>query len=495
MQKSKKRPPSLQFKISSIYILVSLLIVAVDAVLLIGINHMSNRLDQVYQDNIALNELEASLDGVQSSMTEYLNSKTTDSLEEYYRSQQKYRDLMENLNDDITENSTDRMERNVKYMSESYLSYVDETIEAKRGRNVEKYRQHYESASQLYQYIRNFIKNLNNDKFKANSEKYSRLLKDFRFFQNVSFLVIIGLIAANAAIIISVVGELISPLKRLAVSADAVARGNFEVEELPVEAEDEVGVVTGTFNQMVISLRLYIKRLKESLDAERRLKERELMMEAHLKDARLKYLQAQINPHFLFNTLNAGAQLAMMEGADRTYDYLQKVALFYRYNMKKSSETVTIRDEVEIIDSYIYILNVRFSGDIHYEKHVDEKLLNTKMPGMVLQPIVENCVNHGIREMAGEGKIILSVYSVQDGVCISIKDNGVGMSEEKIQHILNGTYQTSEENGDSNGIAMDNIISRMRLFTGNDDVLNITSGGEGKGTEVFLYLPGGGDYV
>ena len=97
--------------------------------------------------------------------------------------------------------------------------------------------------------------------------------------------------------------------------------------------------------------------------------------------------------------------------------------------------------------------------------------------------------------MAGEGKIILSVYSVQDGVCISIKDNGVGMSEEKIQHILNGTYQTSEENGDSNGIAMDNIISRMRLFTGNDDVLNITSGGEGKGTEVFLYLPGGGDYV
>ena len=495
MQKSKKRPPSLQFKISSIYILVSLLIVAVDAVLLIGINHMSNRLDQVYQDNIALNELEASLDGVQSSMTEYLNSKTSDSLEEYYRSQQKYRDLMENLNDDITENSTDRMERNVKYMSESYLSYVDETIEAKRGRNVEKYRQHYESASQLYQYIRNFIKNLNNDKFKANSEKYSRLLKDFRFFQNVSFLVIIGLIAANAAIIISVVGELISPLKRLAVSADAVARGNFEVEELPVEAEDEVGVVTGTFNQMVISLRLYIKRLKESLDAERRLKERELMMEAHLKDARLKYLQAQINPHFLFNTLNAGAQLAMMEGADRTYDYLQKVALFYRYNMKKSSETVTIRDEVEIIDSYIYILNVRFSGDIHYEKHVDEKLFNTKMPGMVLQPIVENCVNHGIREMAGEGKIILSVYSVQDGVCISIKDNGVGMSEEKIQHILNGTYQTSEENGDSNGIAMDNIISRMRLFTGNDDVLNITSGGEGKGTEVFLYLPGGGDYV
>jgi two-component system, sensor histidine kinase YesM len=231
------------------------------------------------------------------------------------------------------------------------------------------------------------------------------------------------------------------------------------------------------------------------MEAERQMKERELMMETHLKDARLKYLQAQINPHFLFNTLNAGAQLAMMEGADRTYDYVQKVALFYRYNMKKSGETVTIRDEIEIIDSYIYILNVRFSGDIHYEKHIDETLLDTEMPGMILQPIVENSVNHGIREMGGEGKITLSVYAVEDGVCISIKDNGIGMSNEMIDRILNGTYHASEENGDSNGIAMDNIISRMRLFTGNEDVMSITSGGMEKGTEVFLYLLGGGEHV
>ena len=130
-----------------------------------------------------------------------------------------------------------------------------------------------------------------------------------------------------------------------------------------------------------------------------------------------------------------------MEGADRTYDYVQKVAQFYRYNMKKSQETVTIGAEIEMVDSYIYILNVRFAGDIHYEKKVDESLLSVEMPGMILQPIVENCVNHGIREMGDKGKILLSVYAVEDAVCIGIKDNGIGMSQETIDKVMSGTYR------------------------------------------------------
>ena len=116
-------------------------------------------------------------------------------------------------------------------------------------------------------------------------------------------------------IIINLAGTIISPLKTLATQADEVAKGNFDIELADSGAEDEIGVVTRAFNQMVISIREYIERIRLSMEVERNLKEKELMMEAHLKDAKLKYLQAQINPHFLFNTLNAGAQLAMMEEA------------------------------------------------------------------------------------------------------------------------------------------------------------------------------------
>lgn len=479
---------SLQGKISSIYILTNLLVCLVNLLLILGINRMSNEMELVYQDNMHLNELSASLNAVQDSMTEYLNVKTSESLEEYYRNEQIYLSLAEELTDEVTGISFDRMKRNIRHMSDTYLEIADQTIEAKRGRNVEKYRIRYENATQIYNYITTYLNNLNNQQFKSNSENYNELAHAFRLFEAISIVIMFIVMFANAGIIIKLVGAIINPLKILSKSADEVAKGNFEIALIEVQSQDEIGVVTRAFNQMVISIREYIERIRHSLEVERLLKEKELMMEAHLKDAQLKYLQAQINPHFLFNTLNAGAQLAMMEGADRTYQYVQNMAEFFRYNVKKGEEIVTLREEIELVDNYIYILNVRFSGDIHYEKKIEQTLLQTEMPSMILQPIVENCVNHGIREMAGKGRIWLSVYRIDDTVCISIRDNGIGMSKETIDKVLSGTYREKELAAGSNGIGMDNVIARLKLFTESDDVMSIISDGTGKGTEVIIYL-------
>ena len=485
---NKFRSLPVQAKISMIYIFANLLVFVINIILLMGINSMSGEMEMVYQGNLHLNELSTALENVQDSMTDYLNAKTSDSLEEYYRSEQDYREMVQELNEGVTGVSFSRMERNIRYMSENYLELVGQTVEAKRGRNVEKYRVRYENATQMYQYISDYIESLNSEQFKHNSENYVEISKAFRLFETISIIVICVTILGNVTIIIRLAGTIISPLKTLAKSADEVAKGNFDVELLEVQSQDEIGVVTGAFNQMVISIRQYIERIRESMEVERALKEKELLMETHLKDAQLKYLQAQINPHFLFNTLNAGAQLAMMEGADRTYEYVQNMAEFFRYNVKKGDEIVTLREEIELVDNYIYILNVRFSGDIHYEKKLDKSLLNVQMPSMILQPVVENCVNHGIREMAGEGKIFLSVYRIDDVVCVSIKDNGKGMSEDTIRKVLSGSYREQELAAGSNGIGMDNVIARLKLFMETEDVMSIISEGENCGTEVILYL-------
>ena len=107
---------------------------------------------------------------------------------------------------------------------------------------------------------------------------------------------------------------------------------------------------------------------------------------------------------------------------------------------------------------------------------------------MILQPIVENAVNHGIREMSGEGKINLAVYKADETVCISVKDNGVGMSSETINKVLSGSYRDEEKASDSNGVGMDNVIGRLKLFTERGDVMTIRSEGAGCGTEVIIYL-------
>ncbi len=107
---------------------------------------------------------------------------------------------------------------------------------------------------------------------------------------------------------------------------------------------------------------------------------------------------------------------------------------------------------------------------------------------MILQPIVENCVNHGIREMGDRGVIWLSLYEKEGNVCISVKDNGVGMSVETIDKVMSGAYREEGMAAGGNGIGMDNVISRMRLFTGNENVMTVKSDGKDKGTEVCLYL-------
>jgi sensor histidine kinase YesM len=300
------------------------------------------------------------------------------------------------------------------------------------------------------------------------------MLTSFRRFEVFGNVIMGVVIFLTALLILNLTSNLLRPLRSLAGMADEVAKGNFEISTVPAESSDEIGVVTKAFNKMVVSIQDYIEKIRQSAETERLLKEKELMMETHLKDAQLKYLQAQINPHFLFNTLNAGAQLAMMEGADRTYEYVQVMSEFFRYNVKKGNRTVTIGEELELVDNYIYILNVRFSGDIHYEKEVDSSLVDVEMPSMILQPIVE-------------GRIKMSVYSLDDTACIRIEDNGAGMDEDTIDRLRNGR-PVSDTKKDSNGIGMDNVYARLKLFAGTDDCFSIESDGPGKGSRFTIYL-------
>jgi sensor histidine kinase YesM len=219
------------------------------------------------------------------------------------------------------------------------------------------------------------------------------------------------------------------------------------------------------------------------------------MMTNHLKDAQLKYLRAQINPHFLFNTLNAGAQLAMMEGADKTCLYIENMADFFRFNMKSFNQDSTIRDEIKLVDNYVYILNVRFSGGIHFYKEIDESLLNVRVPSMILQPIVENSVNHGIRDIEYDGEIRISVYQDDENINITIADNGLGIDEGTINTIMNSklddhtSIKERTVTKDSSGIGLNNVINRLRLYYDRDNVFEIESEGLNKGTKVTIHVP------
>jgi sensor histidine kinase YesM len=488
MARIEKINISLRKKMILAFCMPTILLFVVNMMLYTGTSRMLGSLDDVFTSNNLLNELSDCLDRVQISTAGYLDTKTSDALEQYYIDEQDYNNLIDQLEVNKDNDSARVMERNIKKMSLQYLEHTGDAIESKRGGNVEKYRKNYDEATRLKGYISDTIDRLNTMQFANNSQSFAAMMSALKTLEelNMMTLVIIGI--ANLSFVVLIASTITNPLIKLSNTANRVSQGDFDVAILPIRSNDEVGVVTKAFNKMIVSIREYIGKLTESMEVERRLKENELIMENHIKDAELKYLQAQINPHFLFNTLNAGAQLAMMEGADQTGKYMQRVADFFRYNIKKNKDIVTLREEIELVDIYLYIINVRFSGEILFSKEIDEDLLDVKIPRMILQPIVENCINYGVRNVDWAKKIKISVYALEDFVCVSIKDNGIGMEAETIEKILEGSYEGNPSKTDSNGVGLDNCIERLNIFYERDDVLDIISEGKNKGTETILYL-------
>lgn len=468
---------------------IMVMMLVINMILYEQVNKTIRRMDTVYSSNVDLTDLSASLENVQQALYSYLSVKTSDSLENYYRCEQDYRYLLENLSSQISSNPTKLLERNIRQMSETYLSLTGEGVAAKRGRNVEKYKEIYDQSQELYGYINSYIYQLNSQQFRNNSSSYQALREALRYLEISSLVLMAVMMGIGALVLFAITKGMIEPLANLAEIAHLVGQGSFDVKMTKTDSLDEVGVVTRAFNTMVESLGEYVVRTKESMEKEQQMMEKELLMKNHLKEAQLKYLQSQINPHFLFNSLNAGVQLAMMEDAEKTCIFVEKMADFFRYNVKKGLEDASLGEELTAVENYIYILNVRFAGDIHFTKKVDESIMECRVPSMILQPLVENAVNHGIRNIDWEGKILLEITGLEDNILIRVKDNGKGMSEERIREVLDGCMEDTGEQSDSTGVGMNNVISRLELYYDKKNLVEINSPGENMGTEIILTLP------
>ena len=380
-------------------------------------------------------------------------------------------------------------QKNIRSISEEYIRTADRAVEAKRGRNVVKYKEYYDDADRLFSYINSYIYSLNSRQLQCNSHNYEALFTSLKYSETANLTILCMTSALVTLLVFLLTRGITDPLQRLAEAAEQVANGSLVAEVSGPVANDEVGIVTAAFNQMVVSLKDNMEQARQRIALESAMKEKQLLMEAHLKDTQLKYLQSQINPHFLFNTLNACAQLAMLDGADRTYTYVQNVADFYRYNVRKKDGVATLAEEIGLVDNYIYIINVRFSGEIHFIKEIEEGVTDVPMPAMILQPLVENSINHGLRDVEWEKKIWLSVYRENNRICVSVRDNGIGISPEQTQSILNNDLNGNGLQEHTTGVGLRNVIGRLRLFYNRDDVMEITSTGSGMGTEVAVFIP------
>lgn len=265
------------------------------------------------------------------------------------------------------------------------------------------------------------------------------------------------------------------PVGQLVRRAGQIAKGNLRMSPAPLQGNDELGLLSGAVEKMSSELLTFIEKDKEHIEKDRLVKELEL-----------KALQSQINPHFLFNTLNVLSKLALLEGAEKTSDLIVSMSNLMRYNLRKLDKPVTLQDELEHVKEYFVIQQTRFRDRIRLELAIDDNALHIPIPTLTLQPIVENAFVHGLERMEKGGVIRLEIAAVGERVRIAISDNGAGMNEDVRQALL--LLEAEPGSNGSTGLGTRNVFKRLQLFYGYDDLVTIEST-LGEGTTVTILIP------
>lgn len=480
---------SISTKMIVLLIFTSVMTLVINVMMFLNINQVLVQIEQVYATNVQLNEMTEELDKVHSEMLEYLKTRDSNVLQEYYISQQNLSEQLVKVQEETMDRQTSVLKNNIYYLGKNYLKVSEEAVKAKRGRDVQTYGERYEKAGKIKEYLNGYISSLNNIQFQGNSNNYLLLQNSLYYMEVVGTIMFFVVVLCDTIMVVMMTRRLTKPLKILSGRAKEVTAGDLSVDIPVFRTGDEVESLSKAFDKMMGSIRDYVEAQRLSMEKENEMRENELKTQTLLKDAQLKYLQSQINPHFLFNTLNAGMQLAMIEDADKTALFIENMAEFFRYNLSRINEDATLADEIRLVDHYIYILNVRFAGDIHYKKEIEPGLENVLVPSMILQPLVENAVQYGIRGVEWEGWVTLRTWQEAGTVYIEVADNGRGMSQELIERVLHGKNVKNKKNSKSNGIGVYNVLERLQMYYTTEDVLEIESDGEGKGTRFTLKIP------
>lgn len=237
-----------------------------------------------------------------------------------------------------------------------------------------------------------------------------------------------------------------TPLGKLEKHMRMVEQGDF----IPMEVEEnhnEINSLKKVFNHMSKSIQNLIHQVK--------------VEEQIIAKGELDLIQAQINPHFLYNTLDAVSALALMKDHENCFKMTQALGSFYRNSLNSGMDFVTIQEEIQCIRSYITILNIRYDDKIKIDYEVEEHLLKRKILKLLLQPLIENAVHHGIKGNNGLGHISIKIFEDEDEIILMVADDGVGMSEERIEEIMEGKTVTGKA-----GFGIHSLKQRITLYYG-----------------------------
>ncbi|RXI54878.1 sensor histidine kinase [Clostridium tetani] len=289
--------------------------------------------------------------------------------------------------------------------------------------------------------------------------------------QIINLILLVGLILLLAAILLSIVisGSIVKPIHRLKNNMLEISKGNFD-SYYEIENNDEISILGQVFNQMLTDIKRLINKVYQ--------------VEKQKRSAELRVLQSQINPHFLYNTLDTIQWKALEYNAFEVADMINSLSGFFRISLSDGKEFITISDEVEHVSNYLEIQKIRYKDKISYSIDVDNSVEQYLVPKLIVQPLVENSIYHGLKLQKHKGVINVYISSKDGFLLIEVLDNGLGMDVEQLITLRKNLWESIE----TNHYGLYNINERLKLAFGEKYSIEIKS--ELKiGTQVLLRIP------
>lgn len=281
-----------------------------------------------------------------------------------------------------------------------------------------------------------------------------------------------GVIVIAAVLIAGyVVNGITKPVSELCTVTEKIARGEFE-SRVGVSTDDEIAILAESVNDMARHLQVMVGQIKED--------------ERKMRHAELRLLQEQINPHFLYNTLDTIVWLIEIGNHDGAVNMLMSLSEFFRLVLSKGKEVITIREEEQHIRSYLEIQQVRYHDILDYSIEIDPEIYDCLILKLTLQPLIENSLYHGIKYKRAKGEIRVTGYKEGDNVILVVEDTGVGMDEETYSRIKEEIMLPSKKREKGFGLA--NVNERIRMNYGNEYGMKIFSE-KNKGTRIEITIP------
>jgi sensor histidine kinase YesM len=355
---------------------------------------------------------------------------------------------------------------------------------------IDAYYPGFVTTKEIAGYCNTFIAKLSDSYLSYNNEVYNRLREKEKFAYKVLAAYIVTALLISIIYTLIFLKNILNKLRELVETSEKVANGDFNYYEGKKTFIYELDILSEAFSTMINNIKSHINSLKETAELEKKIRDDEMKLlkyENALKLTQLKVLQTQINPHFLFNTLNCINQTAVKEDALKTESLIRSVSGILRYSLSMMNRNATLEEEINIVKQYMFIQKSRYEDRVSFTLNINADVTKVKVPGMTLQPFVENAFIHGI-EPREEGGVINIDISEKDNTCIVlIEDNGCGIEEEMLNKII--SQETKQEHiGHTTGMGIKSVVERLELMYAEKDMFLIDSE-KGFGTRIYLKIP------